>query len=209
MDRLNGYCEIPISSLIKAKWNYKEDNDAKLQKLIAGIKRNGQIENIIVREVARGKFEVINGNHRYDAMVKLKRATAICFNLGKVTLPFAQRLAVETNETRFESNGRTLAKLIKDIAEEYTAIDLATTFPYDQEEIEDFVRLVDFDWSEAQKGNESNNKGDEGLHTLKFRVSESTLKLWSRYSKLVMRIDDEIKPFEFAISNALIEAKKQ
>jgi len=46
---LENYIELPINKLLKADWNYKVDNEALLEKLKNNLKRNGQIENIIVR----------------------------------------------------------------------------------------------------------------------------------------------------------------
>ena len=54
-----GYIDISIDKLIKADWNYKTEDTAKQEKLKENIKRNGQIENIIIRELDTGFFEVV------------------------------------------------------------------------------------------------------------------------------------------------------
>ena len=63
---------IDISKCVKASWNYKEDNQELLDKLIENIKRIGQVENIQVRLLETGFYEVINGNHRLDALIALE-----------------------------------------------------------------------------------------------------------------------------------------
>ena len=82
-EKLNkGWLEIDINELVKADWNYKTDDEFKLKKLQENIKRNGQIENIIIRELDTGFFEIVNGNHRYEALLSLKQEKVMCYNLG-------------------------------------------------------------------------------------------------------------------------------
>jgi ParB-like chromosome segregation protein Spo0J len=77
------YQKIKISSLELAPWNYKED-DAKLQaKLVKNIQSNGQVENIVVREIGEGKYEVVNGNHRLKAFREIGLSTVMAYNLGR------------------------------------------------------------------------------------------------------------------------------
>ena len=45
--------EIELSKLVGAPWNYKKDFEYLEEKLINNIKKNGIIENIIVREISR------------------------------------------------------------------------------------------------------------------------------------------------------------
>lgn len=117
-----GFCELPVASMIKADWNYKVD-DAKLSaKLEENIRRNGQIENIIVRELDDGTFEVVNGNHRLDVMRRLEFENVYCYNLGSVGLPEAQRIAIETNETKFKSEA-----VMRGLQADFTIDDLTMT----------------------------------------------------------------------------------
>jgi hypothetical protein len=63
----SNYKIFPRDILIKADWNYKEEDEFISDKLVNNMKRNGQIENIHVRKLNTGFYEVINGNHRLDA----------------------------------------------------------------------------------------------------------------------------------------------
>lgn len=146
---LKNYVAISVKKLVKAKWNYKEDDAEKLGKLVANIKKNGQIENLIVRELPKGTFEIVNGNHRYDAMLELKQEDAVCYNLGKITLGTAKRIAIETNETRFASNKNLLAERIAELMKEFTLEDLESTMPYTAIEIQSFINVSEVN---AEKG---------------------------------------------------------
>jgi len=161
-----GWVQLPTKKLVKADWNYKEDDEEKAATLTANIRRNGQIENIIVREVDGGKFEVANGNHRVDSFLDLKFKTCICYNLGPVSEQEAKRVAVETNETRFNSDRTALASIIHELGfaadAEFDLADLVETMPYDETELKGFSDLLNFDWSSfEQKRVPPPNSGDE------------------------------------------------
>lgn len=156
---------IPLAAMIVADWNYKLDDDEKAEKLYKQIKRNGQLENIIVRRLPSGAYEVTNGNHRYKTFIRLEMAEAMCFNLGSVSDSAAKRIAMETNETRFESDQIKMAKVIKDIAfeegAEFTMLELEETMPFDKQELEAMGELLNFDWGPGE-GGEGGEGGEEG-----------------------------------------------
>lgn len=148
---IENYTELDIKRLVKASWNYKKDDDERKEKLKANIKRNGQIENLIVRPLDTGFYEVVNGNHRYDAMVELGFETVVCYDLGTISDQKAMRIAVETNETKFDTDHMRLAETIKEILTEFEAPDLAETMPYSEKDIENYGKLLDFDWEQFNK----------------------------------------------------------
>ena len=154
------YISIPVEKLVKANWNYKEDDEALLAKLVENIKRNGQIENIIVRELDTGFYEVVNGNHRYDALCVIGAKEVVCFNLGKISDAQARRIAVETNETRFGTDNVRLAEVLKEINDEFGLSELAKTMPFDEEEIQHHINLLDFDWEQYEGGDAGDGTGD-------------------------------------------------
>ncbi len=55
-----------IDTLIKADWNYKTNDEKLSEKLAENIKRNGQIENIIVRKLETGFYEVETNETRFE-----------------------------------------------------------------------------------------------------------------------------------------------
>lgn len=182
MERLKDdrWVKMPIEKLVKADWNYKDDDPDKAAKLAANIKRNGQVENLMIRELPTGFYEVLNGNHRLDVFTELEMDTAICFNFGKISLAHAQRLAIELNETRFPSNNLRLGQLIKEMGvgagAEFSLEEMAETMPFTGDELRSLVDLVDFDWSRYDKDKEPDppppGPGDEmeGASSMKIRV---------------------------------------
>lgn len=161
MGLIENYIEIPLANLRKAAWNYKVDEPAKLKKLVNNIRRNGQIENVIVRqtgegvykivngvETGTGLYEIVNGNHRYDAFEVLEKPSAVAYNLGLgISDAVAARIAVEPNETRFGTDDFRLAKVIQTILGEYDVEELTESVPYTADEIKAYQDLVDFRFS--------------------------------------------------------------
>lgn len=142
------FISLPISSLVKATWNYKVDDIELKEKLKENLKRNGQLENIVVRELDEGKYEIVNGNHRYDAFAELEWSVVMCFNLGKVSQSVAQRIAIELNETRFGTDKIRLAELIKGMTTDFTLEDLATSMPFEMKDLSAMVTLTSFSFDQ-------------------------------------------------------------
>ncbi len=145
--KLKNWIEIPIEKLVKAEWNYKEEDQFLQDRLESNLKLNDQIENIIVRELDTGFYEVVNGNHRYDAMKTLEFKTCVAYNLGKISEIKAQRIAVATNETKFKSDQSKFIGIINALTNEYSIEDLEKDMPYSREEFDNYKNLVNFDWS--------------------------------------------------------------
>lgn len=141
---LQNFKELPLADMIMADWNYKKNDDRLQKKLIANIKRSGQIENILVRPLEDGKYEVVNGNHRFLALQELGYENAVVYDLGDMSLKQAKRIAVETNETKFGADNIQLAELLNEISIEFD--DLDETMPYTDKELENMQNLLDFDW---------------------------------------------------------------
>jgi len=159
------YKLIPFELLVKADWNFKVDNDNLKDKLIENIKRNGQVVNTLVRGLDTGYYEVIDGNHRYDAFADMKVDYVLCFDFGQLSDAKARRIAVEINETRFESDNIKLAETIKDIATEYTLEELEVSMPFTMPELENFGEVLEFDWDDTGGGPEDSEGKNPPKHT--------------------------------------------
>ena len=107
--------DVSIKSLIKADWNYKKEAPEKIKVFTEQIRHNGQLETLLVREIGSGKYEIINGNHRLDAFIKLDFRIVKVYNCGKIDLVQAKKLAYQMNEVRTDADDRKLAQLLSDI----------------------------------------------------------------------------------------------
>lgn len=151
----------PVDILVKADWNYKEENETTSDKLHNNMKRIGQVENIQVRELPTGYYEVVNGNHRLDQVMKLERKLVVAYDHGVISLTEAQRIALETNETKFMADSDKLNSLLQGLSIEFDLDDLKMTMPFDDstldglyfDEVNMNSQMIDYD------GEEGNNIG--------------------------------------------------
>ena len=190
-----GFRNLPVEKLKFAGWNYKTDDDELLGKLINNIKRNGFIENIIVRENEDG-FEVVNGNHRLRAMHILKTADVMCYNLGSISLADAQRIAIETNETKFKVDDVRLASVLKNISLEIDIEELLSTINFSKSDLEDLLKLDNFNWDTLDSddtGYEGDGEVDSNLKTIELSLPE---ELAARFQEQIDRIKKSMKPTE-------------
>jgi ParB-like chromosome segregation protein Spo0J len=199
---------VSIDRLVKADWNYKRDDSFMLDKLVENIKRNGQVENLIVRELETGALEIVNGNHRYDALRQLGIGEAIVCNLGRITLLQAQRIAIETNETRFKSDVILLAQRLEELRAEFEEADLTATLPFTDDDLNNLSNLNDYDWDDAKERGEkaeSDAESDPNIYTLTFRVPFEVQALWIEWkARMEARgINYEPRMLELALVEAL------
>jgi ParB-like chromosome segregation protein Spo0J len=189
------WSDIELNKLKKAPWNYKTENEATSEKLLANIKNNGQIENLIVRELDYNFYEVVNGNHRLDILIKLNYEKAVCFNLGKISEILAKKIAIETNETRFDSNISKLAEIIDDLKNEYP--ELEETLPFTKLDLtnldniynysEDVYNLEDDEYEEETEENNSTHSKELDI-MLAFNSEEEAFEAFEVLSKKYKKI---------------------
>lgn len=125
----------PIEILVKADWNYKGDDISMSDRLRSNLKRNGQIENIHVRKLESGFYEVVNGNHRLDEMLALGRRTVLAYDHGECGQAEAIRRCIETNEKYFETIPEKLTEVLSQLAEEFDFEDLSSTLPFTNDKL--------------------------------------------------------------------------
>ena len=205
---------MPVELIIKAEWNYKTENENLSQKLQNNLKRNSQVENIIVRLLETGYYEVCNGNHRHTEIINLGRKFIIVYDLGSISLSEAQRLTIETNETKFETNNVQLADLIKNISLDFDITDLINTLPYSETEIENFSKLTEFNWDQFEDNQptelDESSETSENIEIsneqqLTINLSPETFALWQDVKEKFLNIegiDSEIHVFEIILNEA-------
>lgn len=199
------FITLRTDQLVKADWNYKLNDSAMLDKLVANIQRNGQVENLIVRELDTGAFEIVNGNHRYDALQKLGISEVMVCNIGKVTQAYAQRLAIETNETKFKNDVILLAERVQELLEQYEVEDLRTTMPFSDEELKHLTDLDKFDWDDYDNNEGTGEGEDSATFTLTFKVPNDVRVMWTEYKNRMQAqgVSDDNEIFERALIEAI------
>lgn len=202
-----GFQKIALVDMLMCPWNYKKFNDQSLQqKLVANIKRNGQIENLITYENDKGEVVLANGNHRYLAMQELGFESADCYHLGKITDAQAKRIALETNETKFATDKNKLAVILDEVLTSEEFKDFAETNPFDDKEMERLAALLADDELEddepkekPQKSKTAISAGGESYTVVKL---ELTPKLAERFNNALARfnyLEGKEKPMDIMV----------
>lgn len=204
--------EIDFNDLLKADWNYKTNGTPdEIEKLAESIREDKSAGVMAVREItinAKIKFEVIDGNHRLDAIALVGWEKVPCENFGKISKAKAITIARRRNHQWFKDDTLKYAELFKnDVLAEFTLDDLDRFMPDSRQDMENFSKLLEFDWNSfSDNGNAGDRYDEPGFKTIDLKVPEEVYNVWLKWN---VRCKDEMgynspdKCFEFAIVEAL------
>ena len=195
--------DMNVNDLIKADWNYKTDGtEEQISKLMNSIKEDSSVGVLAVREIEKG-FEVIDGNHRFEAVKRLGWDKIPCENFGSITKAKAITIARRRNHKWFEDDLLSYAQIFNDIVlAEYDMEDLEKFMPDTKEEMEDFEKILDFNFQDF----DSNEEYEEEFKSVSLKLPESVYVLWLQWKQKAQELtgsDSEITAFEYAIVEAL------
>lgn len=204
------YKVMPVALLVKAPWNYKQDNEETAEKLRNNIKERGLIQNLIVRELETGYYEVCNGNHRLDEVIALGITYVVVYDLGMVPTAEAMRVAVETNEIRFQNDYGRLTRLLDELRATYDLEDLVKTMPFTEEQLRGAEELLKMDWNAINGGTSgvgdgSSGEGSDGRR-LVLKLGDALLQQWLLWKQMCDKASksiDDVEAFAIAIDTAL------
>lgn len=201
-----GWQDVSTDLLVKADWNYKDEDEDVQGKLSENLKRNGQIQNIVIRELDTGFYEVVDGNHRLTSAQALGMEKLHVYNLGKVSVAEAMRKSVGLNETAFHTNTYRLKDVFGEMLRESSVDDLTKDLPYSEEEINNLMALENYDLDSGDNSDLDDDPNEPFDFSISVQVPRSTYerwKEWLEYCKAETGWDNESKAFEYAIVEAL------
>ena len=193
-----------IDNLVKAGWNYKTDGtEEQINKLIKSIKYDDSAGVIAVRKL-NDKYEVIDGNHRLEALQRIGWQQIQVENFGDISKAKAIIIARRRNHVWFDDDLKAFSDLIKnDVLPEIDTDTLKEILPDTPDEIDNLVNFGNFDWEEPI---EKEPKDNDGKKTIVVKVDESVYQMWQDWVKWCAEQTDyksEPDAFEYLI----IEAK--
>jgi hypothetical protein len=193
-----------IDNLVKAGWNYKTDGtEEQINKLIKSIKYDDSAGVIAVRKL-NDKYEVIDGNHRLEALQRIGWQQIQVENFGDISKAKAIIIARRRNHVWFDDDLKAFSDLIKnDVLPEIDTDTLKDILPDTPDEIDNLVNFGNFDWEEPI---EKEPKDNDGKKTIVVKVDESVYQMWQDWVKWCAEQTDyksEPDAFEYLI----IEAK--
>lgn len=131
-------------SLKPNPWNsnvVSPENEKKIEK---SIKRLGLFKPVIVRELASGELEILGGEHRASAAVRLGMKEIPVINLGIVNDKKAKEISLIDNGRYGADDTLQLGLILEDLGD---ASELAEFMPYSESDLNDIFssREIDLD----------------------------------------------------------------
>ena len=122
-------------------WNPNKTKPRQQKAIAESLKTYSQIIDIIVRPNG-DRYQIIDGEHRYDELTEDVYVTV----LHGLSDADAKKLTIIMNETRGEADKIELAQLLADLANELSGDELLNALPYEQNELDELVKLAEVDW---------------------------------------------------------------
>jgi len=184
--------KVKVEQLQKAPWNYKTDGKPELvEKLIKSASYQKSIGIIAVREIGKNKYEVIDGNHRLDALKRLGVEEVTVENFGKITKAEAVVISKQRNLIWFEDDTVKFAEVFKEeVLKEFTIDELEQMLPLAKTELESFGKLLDFDWSIYDKELDDMGGKINKDEVLKIPLSDEDFEQWEEWKA---KVENEFK----------------
>jgi hypothetical protein len=197
---------IDITNLIPADWNYKQpaEEDEYKERFKRSVEEDQSLGVIAVREVDEHTFEVIDGNHRLQAALELNWTHVPCENFGKISKSMAVLIARRRNYNWFPDDTIKLAELIREASYDIPISEMAEFMPDTQEDLENMVKLLDFDWTQFDR--QDGDETEDNLKKIELKVCEETYNIWMKLKERLKEKLDYKEPekcFEFAVIQAL------
>lgn len=194
---------IDINRLIKADWNYKTDGtDEQINKLMESIKYDNSAGVLAVR-ILNDKLEVIDGNHRLEALRRLGWPQVQVENFGEIPKSKAIVISRRRNHVWFDDDMMALSELFKnDVIQDINADELKKILPDTPQEIDNLLNFASFDWETPVQKEHSDAPQDK---TIKITVSPEVYEIWQQWVKHCAEQTDyksESQAFEYAIIEA-------
>ena len=198
--------EMNIDDLIKADWNYKTDGtDEQIDKLINSIKQDESVGVLAIRELG-DKFEVIDGNHRLEAVIRMGWKKVPCENFGDISKAKSITIARRRNHKWFDDDLNAYAQIFKeDVMSEFSIDELGEFMPDSIEDMENLLKIDSFDWDEALDVSEFDSEEEE-WKTLSIKLPDSVWQLWNEWkekAKSITNSDSDVLALEYAIAEAI------
>jgi hypothetical protein len=133
---------ISVSRIIPNQWNPNKMNEKTLTALKQSIEEFGfDLDPLLVRKVDN-KFEIIDGEHRYNLAVE-KKVNAVDCVVIDCTNTQAKRLTQIMNRTKGEDDPTLLNELFKSLEQELNIEEIIKGMPLETEDYTELVKHVE------------------------------------------------------------------
>jgi len=130
--------------LVPNKWNPNKMDAFMYARAIESIKEFGFIDPITARP-SKGKYEIIDGEHRWKAAIDLGLTLIPVFVL-ELSDSKARKLTILLNELRGSADPASMGELLKTLLATEPMSSLTDSLPFTSEAISAMVGMKDIDW---------------------------------------------------------------
>ncbi len=135
---------LPLASLVPHPLNANVMPPELKEKLSTHIRASGRYPPLIVRRLADGTFQLLDGHQRWQVLLELGEEYAWCL-VWEVSDEEALILLVTLNRLEGQDVPGRRAALIAELEAHHTLAELARLLPEDEAELESTLRLLDTD----------------------------------------------------------------
>lgn len=135
----------PTTSLVNADdllpnpWNPNRMTGAMYEKARESIETYGFIDPLTVREIGYDKYQIIDGEHRFNVGREIGMTEFPCVNLGLIDDARAKKLTIILNELHGQADPDRMGTLLQDILDDTSLDDLLVALPYDEAILSGFL----------------------------------------------------------------------
>lgn len=211
---------LPVANVEFNPWNPNKQSERQFQAEIESILSNGFIMPILVREVAKNKWQIVDGEHRKRALdiiindklegqgnvpdlVKNQEIPAVIIDLDDAK---AKRLTVIMNETRGRADMGSLAELLSSIQEDLGE-DLLIGLPYTPNQLNDLLKLSEFDWDSLTAPEIDEVPSGDGEHSAQVQalLTPEIEALWNAFKAIQSNLPKNPKEAAGKLIGILLE----
>ena len=126
---------LPLHQLQEAAWNANRMDDIALGRLMRSIIRFGLVQNLVVRPLGKGSYEVLSGNQRLKVLKELDYSNAPCV-VVEIAEAQVRLLAQALNRIQGEDDLGLKAELVRDILESLSKEEVLALLPETAESLQ-------------------------------------------------------------------------
>ena len=166
--------ELPLDNLKEALWNANEMDPAMEAHLDESIDRYGLLQNLVVRPLGDGAYEVISGNQRVRALRDRGSPTVPCV-IVDLDDARARMLAQALNRVHGEDDLGLKAELLREVLESMPQQEVLALLPETAESLAELASLGQEDMAEYLQGWQKAQQAR--LKHLQFQLIPSQLEI--------------------------------
>lgn len=144
------YKIVDINEVVPNDWNPKKDDPEEYQKVVNSLINHGLKAPITVREF-NGKFQIIDGFHRWKGCKELGYDKVIINNLGVISDIEAKEMTIVFQKISVPFDEVMYAQLLTSMVKDSSRDEILKKLPIQEEELDAYMKMADFNFDDLGK----------------------------------------------------------